>query len=87
MTGSQRLCRKCLLRDLPDEAGLAETIRELIALLPEEQRADAETVRGRLDACRVCDALHRGTCGLCGCYVELRAAKNWTHCPRVPARW
>ena len=87
MNVPQRLCRKCLLQDLPDEAELAESIRELIALLPDEQRADAETIRIRLNACRACDALHRGTCGLCGCYVELRTAKKWMHCPRVPARW
>ena len=52
MNGPQRLCRKCLLQDLPDEVELAESIRELIALLPDEQRADAETIRIRLNACR-----------------------------------
>lgn len=82
-----RICKRCLIGDIPDQASLAELIRERIALLPEEQRADEALMVSRLDACRACDHLNSGTCALCGCYVELRAAKRHMRCPDVPARW
>ena len=80
-------CRRCLLEDMPSEAALMENIRDLIALLPEEQRADEVLWRERLDCCRRCDHLNDGTCALCGCFVELRAAKQRMRCPDVPTRW
>lgn len=82
-----RICKRCLIGDIPDQASLAELIRERIALLPEEQRADEALMASRLDVCRACDHLNSGTCALCGCYVELRASKRHMRCPDVPARW
>lgn len=82
-----RICKRCLVGDIPDQASLAELIRERIALLPEEQRAQEAVLQARLDICRRCDHLNSGTCALCGCYVELRAAKRFMRCPDVPARW
>lgn len=82
-----RICKRCLIGDIPDQASLAELIRERIALLPEEQRADEALTASRLDVCRACDHLNSGTCALCGCYVELRASKRHMRCPDVPARW
>ena len=72
---------------MPDQRELAEIIRDRIAAMPEEQRADEATVSARLEACRACDRLTNGTCGLCGCYVELRAAKRAQRCPDVPGKW
>ena len=80
-------CRRCLLADMPDEAALAKNIRELIELLPEEKRASSEASAQRLATCRNCDHLQNGMCVLCGCYVELRAAKRMMKCPRVPGKW
>lgn len=80
-------CRRCLLEDMPDEAALARSIRELIDLLPEEKRAAADVTAARLAVCRQCDQLQNGMCALCGCYVELRAAKKHMHCPQVPGKW
>lgn len=80
-------CRRCLLEDMPDEAALAKSIRELIDLLPEEKRAVADVTAARLAVCRECDHLQNGMCALCGCYVELRAAKKHMHCPHVPGKW
>lgn len=80
-------CRRCLLEDMPSEAVLMENIRDLIALLPEEQRAPEESRAARLAICRCCDQLADGTCALCGCFVELRAAKARMRCPAVPAKW
>lgn len=82
-----RVCRRCLLGDMPSERELAAVIRERIALMPEEQRADEAVQAGRLARCRACDHLISGTCALCGCYVELRAAKRFQRCPDVPGKW
>lgn len=72
---------------MPSEKALAEIIRDRIASMPEEQRADDGTIAARLTVCRACDHLMNGTCALCGCYVELRAAKKKQTCPDVPGRW
>ena len=80
-------CRRCLLEDMPSQAQLAASIRELIDLLPPERRAEPETVAQRLSACRACGCLIDGMCALCGCYVELRSAKRAMTCPDVPDRW
>ncbi len=79
-------CR-CLLDDLPDQAALAQSVRELIDLLPEGIRAPSQTVERRLHICQSCEHLADGMCVLCGCYVQLRAAKGKLSCPDVPARW
>lgn len=87
MMTKKPFCRRCLLEDMPDEAALAKSIRELIDLMPEEKRAPAETRARRLSVCRVCDRLQNGMCTLCGCYVEIRAAKKHMKCPDVPGKW
>ena len=46
-------CR-CLLADLPDQAALAASIAELIALLPDTLRAEEALRRDRLACCRRC---------------------------------
>ena len=43
MMEKKPFCRRCLLEDMPDEAALAKSIRELIDLLPEDKRAPEET--------------------------------------------
>ena len=80
-------CVRCLLRDLPDGEALRASVRELIDLIPEGERAPAESVRQRLNACRACPNLSMGTCALCGCYVEHRAERLRAFCPDVPSRW
>ena len=72
---------------MPSEAALAELIRDRIAAMPEDQRADEAVMAARLEVCKACDHLMNGTCALCGCYVELRAAKRVQGCPDVPKRW
>ena len=80
-------CLRCLLADMPDAAALAKSLRELIDLIPEGDRTPPDQERQRLNACRACEHLNRGTCSLCGCYVEHRAAKVRSDCPDVPSRW
>ena len=87
MMTKKPFCRRCLLEDMPDEASLIQNIRELIDLLPAEKRAAEDVHRARLDICRKCDHLQNGMCVLCGCYVELRAAKTHMKCPDVPGKW
>lgn len=87
MIGKKPFCRRCLLEDMPGEAELAKSIRELIEMLPEEKRASTDVHAQRLFICRTCDHLQNGMCVLCGCYVELRAAKRMMRCPCVPGKW
>ena len=87
MMEKKPFCRRCLLEDMPDEAALIQNIRELIELLPAEKRAAEDVRLERLALCRQCDRLQNGMCVLCGCYVELRAAKKHMQCPAVPGKW
>lgn len=83
---SKPFCRKCLLEEY-DPDGALLTVREIIAALPQEQRADEAEYRRRLDICSACDQLNGGMCGMCGCYVELRAAKKKQSCPHPKVYW
>lgn len=84
---SKPFCRRCLLEDMPSEAEMARSVHELVELLPDAIRAPQEVTAHRLNVCRACDHLRSGMCELCGCYVELRAAKMPLRCPDLPARW
>ncbi len=82
----QRICTRCLLRELldTDEAKRAEyeTIEKYKqAILAADRVSDVEYEK-RLTVCRACDRLLAGTCAACGCYVELRAAAKVSHCPK-----
>lgn len=62
-------------------------IADYVATIPEEQRAESATYTQRLALCGTCHQLRDGTCGLCGCYVEARAAKRAQRCPAIPPYW
>ena len=81
----RKQCR-CLLRDA-GEAEMAAVIAEYVASLDEAVRAEEADYRARLAVCEGCEMLLNGTCRLCGCYVETRAAKKGLGCPMVPPRW
>ena len=66
---------------------MARVIAEYVASLDESVRTPEDAYRARLAICEGCDQLLSGTCRLCGCYVETRAAKKGQSCPMVPARW
>ncbi len=78
-------CR-CLLAQA-GEADMARIVAEYVAGLDEAVRTPEDLYRARLALCEGCDQLMNGTCRLCGCYVETRAARKGQGCPRVPARW
>lgn len=44
-------------------------------------RVSDEKYEQRLSVCKECDHLNEGTCGACGCYVELRALATVSSCP------
>lgn len=73
-------CKKCLLGQA-DAGELEKSIDGLILLIADEDRADDEAYRSRLAKCDECAALNEGTCGECGCFVRLRAAKRAKGCP------
>lgn len=56
-----------------------------INTLPEEIKAPPEEYKRRLLICEGCEELTGHTCRLCGCYVEMRAAKHMLSCPQY--RW
>ncbi|MDO4283691.1 MAG: DUF6171 family protein [Eubacteriales bacterium] len=75
-----RVCRQCLTRDMAEKDQF-ENLYRLIALIPEEEKVDAETYEKRLAACRACRYLLEGICHACGCFAELRAARADRDCP------
>jgi len=67
-----QICKKCLLREMAEaDAKMIEKYKEAIKI--EDQASESEYER-RLTVCKTCELLNAGTCGACGCYVELRAA-------------
>ena len=81
-----RFCKKCLVRDF-DEGDLFSTMQEYIARIDEEIKTPLEEYEERLRICTECDSLLNGMCGVCGCYVEMRAAVHTNYCPAVRKKW
>lgn len=77
---TKRICKKCLLAELDNEKLLAD-VQKAIRLLKDDDRASDELYQNRLALCKECDYLNEGTCGACGCFVELRAATAIGKCP------
>ena len=75
----KKVCKKCLLREMAD-ADSKRIEKYKAAIKAADQVGDAE-YEHRLLTCKKCDYLNQGTCGACGCYVELRAAAKTGHCP------
>ena len=84
---AMRLCKRCLLEDLPDERALYDLICSRVALLPDGERASGAEYARRLALCRSCDQLRLGACAQCGCYVEIRAAKQNMRCAHSMQKW
>lgn len=74
-----QICKKCLLRELAEaDAKMIENYKNAIK---EQDRVEEEVYEKRLQICKECELLNAGTCGACGCYVELRAAAKVGKCP------
>jgi hypothetical protein len=85
-TAEAPFCKRCLLGETDTQEQL-QSIRELIGLLPEEQKTPPALYIARLETCKQCDHLVAGTCARCGCFVELRAAKQALFCPDSAPKW
>jgi len=81
MSQPQLWCRRCLLREGQGEELYRSVMEYVAAISPEERTADEEYNR-RLDFCKACDHLTNGMCALCGCFVEVRAAKSNQCCAK-----
>ena len=80
-------CPRCLSSEVPGGEALSALLRQWTEAIPDERRTNGALRRARLDACRACPHLSAGTCALCGCYVEYRAAHAAQRCPDAPGRW
>ena len=72
-------CKRCLLHEL-DKASYAG-IYEYISGLPAEIRADKTEQDRRISICLSCVHCVNAMCRLCGCFIEIRAAKKIMECP------
>lgn len=78
----RRFCKRCLTRELADQADTYQTIREYIDNLDPDYKAGEELYEERLSICKECEMLLAGMCRSCGCYVEMRTAIRTNNCPR-----
>lgn len=83
---TKKPCRRCLLADITEDE-LSRAITARISAIPDEQRTPEAEYQRRLSVCKGCDMLISGTCGKCGCYVELRAARAANRCPHEKKYW
>lgn len=58
-----------------------EQIDTYIKGLDPEIVCSQDVYEERLQACRGCEALHKGLCKYCGCFVMVRARKEAQTCP------
>ncbi|MCL2203755.1 MAG: DUF6171 family protein [Defluviitaleaceae bacterium] len=79
-------CPRCLVADT-HRAELSATIQDYIKNIPPEHKTTPAVYIERLNICKKCDHLLDGMCVLCGCYVELRAAKALQQCVASASRW
>ena len=83
---SPKPCRKCLLAET-NQTELYATIQDYIKNIPPELATPQAVYKKRLSICKACTHLISGMCTLCGCYIELRAAKINQSCVEDKTRW
>lgn len=76
----QRICKKCLLRDLAEED--QKDLKKYLSVIKETDRAPEDLYEKRLAVCLSCDKMNGSTCDACGCYVEYRAYAAASRCPK-----
>lgn len=79
-------CKRCLLREMANE-DMYHRIQRTIDAIPPKLRCSKVEYDARLALCKECEKLIGGMCRVCGCFVEVRAAKKSKHCPGIPRRW
>lgn len=81
-----RFCPRCTWTKEMFEKELLK-LQDYIDRIPEEEKTGAEEYERRLRICDTCAKLRGGLCGLCGCYVAVRAARRIGYCPHVEPKW
>ena len=74
------ICKKCFIGVQADE--YSRMIEKCKAAIPERDRCKDQEFARRIALCEQCEFFTAATCRACGCYVELRAIKSGTHCPK-----
>ena len=87
MEEQPKVCRRCLLSEMTDENDYYESVKKYRASMPAKKRTPDAAYEERVQSCRGCGFLDRGTCMQCGCYVEMRAARIDMHCPLEEPLW
>ena len=82
----RKRCKKCLLRDI-DKNEYFKTLKQAIDAIAADERTEEAVYEERLGLCSECEKLIEGMCAVCGCFVELRAAKKSVYFPAVNAKW
>ncbi len=77
---SHIICKKCFIGVQAEQ--YADMIEKCKAAIPARDRTEDGEYARRIVLCEECEFFHAATCRACGCYVELRAAKKATHCPK-----
>ena len=78
--GKTENCRKCLLLESVGGEELHHKMMEYIEDIPQHERVPEDEYKRRLQLCKNCERLTNGMCILCGCFVEVRAAKLRMSC-------
>lgn len=83
---NRKYCRKCLLKEMPEDAYF-KNLYEYIDNLDPDIKVNEKEYERRLALCKECDHLLNGMCRICGCFVELRAVINKNYCADLDKRW
>ncbi|GHU39212.1 hypothetical protein FACS1894105_13850 [Clostridia bacterium] len=78
--GQRKPCIRCRPQNESEEE-YRKRLADYMRSIPDEIKTKQDEYERRLIICRDCDELMNGTCRLCGCYVEMRAAKEAQYCP------
>jgi len=78
------ICKRCLLKDI---AEYYKSVYEYIDSIPAHEKAPEEEYKRRLDICLDCEHTSNAMCGLCGCFIEVRAVKKNSYCAKSDSIW
>lgn len=74
------ICKKCFIGVQAEQ--YTQMIEKCRAAVPVKDRAGEALYARRIACCEECEFFHAATCRACGCYVELRALKENSRCPK-----
>lgn len=71
----------CLKCDDQDIVLIEASIDAYIQSIDKDIACEASLYKQRLSICENCGLNREGMCGICGCFVRVRAYKNHMSCP------